>query len=239
MTTRKDKLQRLQVVSSCSSSWEAKGDERRRHCLECNKPVYDFAQLTPREISGLIEACQGNLCARLTRDGRGQLVTLPPPPDTMEPLASRRVSPLVTAAVMAVLGLGSTAWADPATAVAPAAEQGAGKQPGGTRPPQRPGKAGSSLSGTLTTEAGEPVPNAEIKLYNQLDQQERVLAEALKDKGLADLLAVGEKQISDLEQQRYSADDDAAQQRLDKQVESAEEELRRHFVAALGRLERR
>jgi carboxypeptidase family protein len=173
MTTRKDKLQRLRVASPCSSSWEAMdGDGRRRHCLQCDKPVYDFAQLTPREIAGVIEASQGKLCARLTRDDWGRLLTLEPPA-TAEPLAFRRVSPLVTVVATAVLGLSGAAWTGPATAVSPAAEQGAGEQPGGRRA-QRTGDAGSSLSGRLTNEAGEPVPDAEVRLYNQLDRQERL-----------------------------------------------------------------
>lgn len=173
MSTRKDKLQRLQVASPCTSSWEAMhGDGRRRHCLECDKAVYDFAQLTPREIAGVIQASQGGLCARLTRDDWGRLVTLEPPV-TAEPLLSRRVLPLATAVVTAVLGLSGAAWTDPATAVSPAAEQGTGERPESNRP-QRTGNAGSSLSGRLTSEAGEPLPDAEIKLYNQLDRQERV-----------------------------------------------------------------
>jgi hypothetical protein len=173
MTTRKDKLQCLQVASPCSSSWEAMhGDGRRRRCLECDKPVYDFAQLTPREIAGVIEASQGELCARLTRDEWGRLVTLQPP-ITADPLASRRASPLVTAVVTAALGLSGTAWNTQAATVSPAAEQGAGERPEGNRP-QRTGDAGSSLRGRLANEAGEPVPDAEIKLNNQLGGQERV-----------------------------------------------------------------
>jgi hypothetical protein len=173
MSTRKDKLQRLQVASPCSSSWEAMdGDERRRHCLQCDKPVYDFAQLTPREITGVIQASQGKLCARLTRDDRGRLLTLEPPV-TADPLPSRRVSPFVTAMVTAVLGLSGAAATAPATPVSPAAEQGAGERSEGDRP-QRTGNVGSSLSGRLTSEAGEPLPDVEIKLYNQLDRQERV-----------------------------------------------------------------
>src|SRR5215216_2642421 len=116
MSTRKDKLQRLQVASPCPSSWEAMhGDERRRHCLKCDKPVYDFAQLTPREIGGVIEASQGGLCARLTRDDWGRLLTLTPPA-TADPLSSRRVSPAMTAVVVAVMGLSGAAWTDSATA---------------------------------------------------------------------------------------------------------------------------
>lgn len=182
MTTRKDKLQRLQVASPCSSSWEAMhGDGRRRHCLECDKAVYDLAQLTPREIAGVIEASQGELCVLLTRDEWGRLVTLQPPV-TADPLASRRASPFVTAVVTAALGLSGTAWAAQATVAAPAAEQGAGSRPEDNRPegdrpqrtPQRSADAGGSLKGRLANEAGEPVPNAEIKLHNQLGGQERV-----------------------------------------------------------------
>ncbi len=188
MTTRKDTLQRLQVASPCSSSWEAmNGDGRRRHCLECDKAVYDFARLTPREINGVIEASQGELCARLTRDEWGRLVTLQPP-SPADPLASRRPSPLVTAVVTAALGLSGTAWTAQATPAAPTAEQGAGSRPEGNRPegnrpegnqpegnrPQRTGDAGGALKGRLANEAGEPIPGAEIKLNNQLDGQERI-----------------------------------------------------------------
>src|SRR5689334_15577210 len=167
MSTRKDKLQRLQVASPCDSSWEAMhGDERRRQCLQCDKPVYDFAQLSAREIAGVIKASQGKLCARLTRDDWGRLLTQEPPV-TADPLPSRRLPPLAAAVVAAVFGLSGAAWTDPATTVSPAAEQGTGEQHKGVRP-QRTGNAGSSLSGRLTNEAGEPVPDAEIKVYNQL-----------------------------------------------------------------------
>lgn len=173
MSTRKDKLQRLQVLSPCTSSWEAMhGDGSRRHCLQCDKPVYDFAQLTPREITGVIQASQGKLCARLTRDDWGRLLTLEPPV-TAAPLPYRRMSPLATAVAAAVLGLSGAAWTDPATTISPAAEQGTGERPESDRP-QRTGDAGSSLSGRLANEAGEPVPDAEIRLYNRLDRQERV-----------------------------------------------------------------
>lgn len=171
MSTRRDKLQRLRVESPCPASWESmQGDERRRHCLQCDKPVYDFSQLTPREIAGVIEASQGHLCARLTRDEGGRLVTRKPPV-VADPLTSRRVSPLVAAAVTAVLGLGGAAWADPVTPASPVTEQGEGGLTCDAQP-QPTGAAGSTLSGTLTNEAGRSIPSAEIRLYNQLDGQE-------------------------------------------------------------------
>ncbi|MGH9361582.1 MAG: hypothetical protein ACRD2T_06665, partial [Thermoanaerobaculia bacterium] len=50
------------------------GDERRRHCLECDRQVHDFGQMTPREVAALIEASRGHLCARITRDRHGRIV---------------------------------------------------------------------------------------------------------------------------------------------------------------------
>jgi hypothetical protein len=172
MTTRKDELQRLRVASPCQSPWEEMhGDGRRRHCMQCDRQVYDFVQLTAREAAGLIEASGGALCARLTRDGAGRLVTLEPP-FTAEPLATRRAAPLVAAAVAAVLGVSGAAWAEAAAAAPPAAEQGTGKRPAES-PPQRTDDPGSVLTGTLATEGGEPIPNAEVRVYNQLDRRER------------------------------------------------------------------
>src|SRR5436305_11455599 len=85
MRTRDKDLERLRVASPCESSWEAmRGDGRRRYCAECERHVYDFAHLTAREAAGLVEATGGALCARLTRDGAGRLVTLAPP--ATEPL---------------------------------------------------------------------------------------------------------------------------------------------------------
>jgi hypothetical protein len=60
------------------------------------------------------------------------------------------------------------------------------------------------------------------------------LAEALPDRGLAELQAAGEEQIDALAGQLLEAPDEAAQQRLGAQLSAAEEELRRNFIAALG-----
>ncbi len=179
MTTRKDRLERLQIASPCQSPWEAmQGDGRRRHCSQCDKPVYDFAQLTRREIAGVVEACRGDLCARLTRDADGWLVVLEPPA-AADPLALRRVSPLAAAVVAGMLGLGGGATgargATGATPVHPAAVVSPVEAEGGDRPQdeglQRTGDAGGSLSGRLVNETGEPVPDAEIELHGELDGQ--------------------------------------------------------------------
>jgi hypothetical protein len=172
MRTREDELDRLRVASPCRSPWEEmRGDGRRRHCLQCDRQVYDFAHLTVREAAGLIEATGGEICARLTRDGAGRLVTLEPP-RTAEPVAARRSPPLAAAAVAAVLGLSGAAWTALATEAPPAAAEGVERQPA-EGPRRGTGEAGGTLSGTLLREGGEPVPNAEVRVFNRLDRQER------------------------------------------------------------------
>ncbi len=183
MTTEsKGHLQRLQILSPCQSAWEAMaGDERRRHCQECDKHVYDFAELTPREIARLVEATGGYLCGRLTRDARGQLVTrrsaLPSLSAMSEPPgAFRRASPLAAAAAAAVLGLGAAAGTEPVTPLPLPTERAA--QEASATPGERPQQtkdtgAGGAVTGRLTTETGQPVPDADVRLHNQLDEQER------------------------------------------------------------------
>jgi hypothetical protein len=172
---------RIRVASPCRTSWEGmRGDERRRYCVECERHVYDFAQLTAREVAGLIEATGGALCARLTRDGDGRLVTLAPPA-AAEPFGARRATPLAAAAVAAALGLGgamlvetsdAAETAAAASTASPATGQEAGRQPAES-PPQRLDDAGGSLAGTLATDGGKPIPGADVTIHNRLDRRER------------------------------------------------------------------
>jgi Carboxypeptidase regulatory-like domain len=176
MSTRvmgKDELQRLRIASPCQASWGAmQGDRSRRHCQQCDKHVYDFAELTPREISGLIAASGGEVCARLTRGRDGQLVTLRPPAPPLVLIAPRRVSPLAAAVVTAVLGLGGAAWAAPAPAQAAETGQGTAGEPGAAGARHTPRTAGGTLRGRLVTDAGEPIPDAEVRVASQIDNQE-------------------------------------------------------------------
>lgn len=179
MTTRDRVLDSLRVASPCRSSWDdMQGDARRRFCAECGRHVYDLAQLTAREAAGLVAATGGRLCARVTRDPFGRLVTLPSPaPEPLgSPPGSRRSAPLA-AAVAAVLGLAGAAAAHGSEPpAAPAVEQGAGERPAdGAQQRMESGvesgveSAGGSLSGTLATDGGEPIARAEVQLLGLLD----------------------------------------------------------------------
>lgn len=96
---------KLKVLSStsCAQPWsEMQGSERERHCAVCNKPVYNFAAISKRQIEELIREKNGHLCARRLHRVDGSLVTLDPsvrsPIAAGIVLASSLVLPLSVAA---------------------------------------------------------------------------------------------------------------------------------------------
>src|SRR5688500_9822640 len=64
------------VTSPCTRDWQSmQGDDRVRHCTECNKNVYDLSAMTREEAARLISDREGKLCGRLFRRADGTLVT--------------------------------------------------------------------------------------------------------------------------------------------------------------------
>jgi Carboxypeptidase regulatory-like domain len=178
VTTRSEKLSRLAIGSPCSTAWDGmQGDERRRHCRECDRQVHDLGQMTPREIAALIEASRGHLCARITRDSHGRIVTLDPgPPPAAANPGPWRASPVAAAVVSGFLGLGTAAAAGPAPSPA-AASTAPGPPEQGAKPedarPQRPTAAGAGLRGRIADEAtGAPLPGVEVVARNAFDGRE-------------------------------------------------------------------
>lgn len=171
MATPNEKLSRLVIGSPCSTSWDGmQGDERKRHCAQCDRQVHDFAQRTPREIAALIEASRGQLCARLTRTEDGRLLTAEPPAPPAAVTGTwfpRRVSPVAAAVVTALLGLGGVA----AGPLPPAGKNlDSGAEP--ARSPRSGGEDGS-LRGRIVDSAGLPVTGATVRARNTLDGHER------------------------------------------------------------------
>src|SRR5688500_10140539 len=152
MATRNEKLNRLVIGSPCTQPWSAmQGDEKRRHCRECNRLVHDLVQLTPREIAGLVEASRGRLCGRITRDGAGRLVTGELVPPEASPAGSFRASPVAAAVVGGLLALSGGAASSQAPAPAVASVPGAPEpeaKPESARP-QRPAAPAAVLSGPV------------------------------------------------------------------------------------------
>src|SRR5262245_31488056 len=105
MSAKQRKLDKLQVVSPCSTDWDRmSSDEKKRFCSECNKFVYDFSQMTRRQVEAIVSIHRGRMCARITRRPDGSLVTLEAPP--VHPIVARRASPVANATLAALLGLG-------------------------------------------------------------------------------------------------------------------------------------
>lgn len=64
------------LATPCTALWsEMQGDDRVRHCNQCNKNVYNFAELTRDEIDAVIMKTEGRLCGRLFLRADGTVVT--------------------------------------------------------------------------------------------------------------------------------------------------------------------
>ena len=201
MTTRNEKLSRLAIGSPCPTAWDGmQGDERRRYCRECERQVHDLGQMTPREIAALIEASRGHLCARITRDSHGRIVTLDPgPPPAAANPGPWRASPVAAAVVSGFLGLGTAAAAAPAPPPAASTAPGTpeqGAKPEGARS-QRPTANGAGLRGRITDEAtGAPLPGVEVVARNAFDGRKHSATTAADGEFAFDGLGAG---VYDLE----------------------------------------
>ncbi|MGE0887056.1 MAG: carboxypeptidase-like regulatory domain-containing protein [Blastocatellales bacterium] len=159
---KKSKLDKLKVVSPCSASWdEMTGDERKRHCRQCDKTVFDFSRMSLSQIEAVVSAKHGQLCARITRRHDGSMVTLEPP---LPAYASRRISPLVGATFATILSLSV-----PATANTAVIQQGRiAIQSDKSSEKNDNKKLGDGLagmiSGTISDQQGAVVPGAKITL---------------------------------------------------------------------------
>jgi carboxypeptidase family protein len=70
-------LGNLQIASPCPADWNKMvGDERVRHCAECNLNVYNLAAMTERQVQELIAGSRGKrLCTRFYRRADGTILT--------------------------------------------------------------------------------------------------------------------------------------------------------------------
>jgi hypothetical protein len=106
-------LPEIRIASPCTASWESMtGDDRSRHCSECNRNVYNFAAMTSTEIEQLIAASNGDrLCGRLYRRDDGTILTSDCPVGLR--VRIRRVSRRLSAALVAAISFACTAKAVP------------------------------------------------------------------------------------------------------------------------------
>ena len=70
-------LHSIQVAAPCTASWAAmQGDDRVRHCGDCNKSVFNLSAMPEAEAAALMAAnTDGELCVRFYRRADGTVMT--------------------------------------------------------------------------------------------------------------------------------------------------------------------
>jgi hypothetical protein len=98
-------LSNLQIASPCPADWNKMvGDERVRHCSECNLKVYNLSAMTQRQIQELIAGSRGKrLCARFYRRADGTVLTQDCPWSLRA--LTRKVSRVAAAVLTAIMGV--------------------------------------------------------------------------------------------------------------------------------------
>ena len=163
MSAKKRKLDQLQIVSPCSTDWDRmSGDEKKRFCSECDKFVYDFSQMTRRQVEAIVSIHRGRMCARITRRPDGSLLTMETPP--AHPVIARRASPVVNATLAAILGLNAPANALNVDVSAARLITRADADSKGAETPYGGGEA--LVGGTVIDLKGAVIPSAVVKLIS-------------------------------------------------------------------------
>lgn len=77
MPTPRLSLNVLQIQTPCDADWHVmSGTATRRHCADCDLHVHDLAALPRRKAEQLLAQSQTQrVCARVTRDAQGQIIT--------------------------------------------------------------------------------------------------------------------------------------------------------------------
>lgn len=174
MSAKKNRLDQLKVVTPCSSSWELmSGNNQKRFCADCNKSVFDFSQMTRRQVEAVVAAHQGKLCGRITRRPDGSLLTLETPPPIQ--ISTRRASPFLTATVAALLGISVPAAAQNAILASANVTANGEKEAGKKKRPKPLGKGDASFGGTALDSKGTAIADATVKLISIAGGEERSL----------------------------------------------------------------
>ena len=106
-------LHRIDIASPCTASWDQmKGDERVRHCDDCNKNVFNLSAMTEAEAAALLaDNHSGKLCVRFYRRQDGTVMTsdCSASPRAQVRKAWRKLPGMAGAAVLVLSAAGSAA----------------------------------------------------------------------------------------------------------------------------------
>jgi len=69
-------LKLVRIASPCPADWnKMAGDDRVRHCDQCDLNVYNLSSMTEREIKRLLAESTGRVCGRFYRRADGTMLT--------------------------------------------------------------------------------------------------------------------------------------------------------------------
>lgn len=143
-------LENIRVAAPCPASWEQMiGNDRIRHCAECNLNVYNLSEMTRWEAESLIASREGRLCVRFYRRADGTILTRNCPRGLQAMI--RRVSRMAGAALSAAMSLG-TAFAQTVKQAPPEQSQ------------EQAAQQKAQLTVTVVDPTGTVVPNAKLQL---------------------------------------------------------------------------
>ena len=132
-TTRRT-VDGLRIGTPCPMRWDdLRGDGAKRFCGECRLHVYDFAQMTAREIEDVTHAGDERVCARIVKRADGTILTKDCGPVRGR---RRRLSRVAAALVGVALPFGAVACTEVHTVGRPVPVNGAG---GAAHDPPAPG----------------------------------------------------------------------------------------------------
>jgi hypothetical protein len=95
----------LRIASPCTADWDTMiGDNRVRHCALCNLNVYNFSEMTTREIRNQVAQREGRLCGRMFLRTDGTLLSRDCPSGLRA--AAQRVSLWASAALSTLMAVG-------------------------------------------------------------------------------------------------------------------------------------
>jgi hypothetical protein len=96
-------LDNIRVAAPCTASWDRMlGDDRVRHCHDCNKHVFNLSGMTRDEAEALLVDKTGELCVRYYQRSDGTILTA----DCSVGISKRRKRRLVAAGATALLAGG-------------------------------------------------------------------------------------------------------------------------------------
>jgi hypothetical protein len=73
---RKFDVNNLRIASPCSMNWnDMSGDERARFCNACKLNVYNFSEMTAKEVEKFVLQKEGRICGKLYKRADGTVIT--------------------------------------------------------------------------------------------------------------------------------------------------------------------